>query len=649
MIGARATTCAAFALLVAIRPVPASPSTCPAGRFDVDGAPLVGDGPWDQDAVVIDLPGVSTESGCPPELMHARASGRSVRVRARWSACQGGVTAVRLAARIARRGCARLRGVLRFRRNGRREERRFTARRVVAGSAGIIPRPATVWSPSVRGTFAIDAKTEVLVEAGDPAVREVATALDTMLARQGLARRGIGKQHGPRQRAGSILLTTAGADARHGREGYQLVVTPQRITIRAPHPAGLFYGVQSLRQLLPTAIEDLSAAAGVTWEVPALRIEDSPRFPWRGLMLDVSRTFYPKTVLLRYIDLLALHKMNVFHLHLTDDQGWRVEIDAFPQLHMLGSQMDPDRFPDEPGGYFTKEDLREIVGYAASRHVDVVPEIDMPGHSVAALHAMPELACTRSPDHRRSADEFPIVPLFTAPPIREQSLCVCDERVYEAMQTVLEEVIDIFPSRYVHIGGDEVSTTEWASSYKCHALMQALGLHDIDQMRGYFTRRIGDFLRARGKVTVVWDDVLPSAGAAADARTQLASDALVMHWRDFPVSPDGLHDRDVVEAPFSALYLDYKGTPLTRTYGFEPVPPGITPEQALRVRGAQGNMWTQFSSSRSQAGLDGHVFPRLLAIAELTWSSREQRDFADFEVRRQAHTVRLDVLGVARP
>jgi hexosaminidase len=408
--------------------------------------------------------------------------------------------------------------------------------------------------------------------------------------------------------------------------------------------AGFVHGVQTLRQLLPPEIEQRAVVAGVEWTVPNVRIRDVPRFGWRGLLIDTSRTFVSKEFLLRQLELLALYKISVLHLHLTDDQGWRLEIDGYPRLHELGSQWDAAQAPDERGGYYTKDDIREIVARATALGIEVLPEIDMPGHIIAALHALPELACQSAPDQPRTAEEFPIIPWIRRP-LTDNVLCVCDERVYEVLETVLDEVIALFPSPFIHVGGDEVSgTAEWEASYLCQALIAGGGVANTDRLQAYFQKRIEDFLRSRGRRMIAWDEALEREQPDTPSE-RLSNDAAFMFWRDFQEAPERLYDRAVVTAPFSRLYLDYP-TRIDRIYEFDPAPASLTAEQAAHVLGAEAAMWTGYPNARSEAGVERGIFPRLLAVAELAWTPQERRDFEDFSRRLEAQTRRLQMLGV---
>jgi hexosaminidase len=519
-----------------------------------------------------------------------------------------------------------------------------TEPRFVAGSVDVIPAPARVEIDRDGSVFVFDRRTQVAVRRGEPEAAGAADLLVELLRGAFADRDGpVAVGDGP-QPAGSVLLTTAAADPLLGRDGYALEVTSDRVTLRALAPAGFAHGVQTLRQLLPPEIESSAPPVGVVWSVPSVRIRDVPRFGWRGLLIDTSRFFIPKDLLVRELELMALYKLSVLHLHLTDDQGWRLEIDAYPSLHQLGSQWDAERAPGERGGYYTKDDIREIVARAAALGIDVLPEIDMPGHIVAALHALPELACRTAPDVPRTADEFPIVPVLSRqfPP---NILCVCDEGVYDVIASVLDEVVDLFPGPFVHVGGDEVvHTDEWAAGYLCQGLIEQGAVAGVDRLQAYFETRVEGLLRARGRRLIAWDEALVSEDPDTPSE-RLSSDAAFMYWRDFMPPAPRLYDRDWVATPFTRLYLDYP-TPIDQIYQFEPEPAGLTAEQRAHLLGAEGAIWTGYPNARSDDGFEKHIFPRLLAIAELGWTPREHRDLDDFHRRLALHQRRLEILGV---
>ena len=508
----------------------------------------------------------------------------------------------------------------------------------VSGEVAVIPRPSQVWVDAAGSTVTVDGGTRVLVDAAAPALRPAAEMLRERLAIRWPGLPPVRAHHGP---AGAAAILFAGGDAALGDAGYELEVAATGITLRAAGSRGARHGAQTLRQLLPAAWEAPGEAA--PFALPSVRIVDQPRFAWRGFMLDVSRTFFPIEYLHRWLELMALLKLSVFHLHLTDDQGWRIESDRYPALHELGSRFDPVRFPDERGGYYTQAELRGLVAHAARLGIEIVPEIDLPGHSLALLHALPELACAIDGPRRR--EEFSIHPWAVGPRIHDEIVCACDEQVFAVLEAILDEVLEIFPSRVVHLGGDEVPKTEWEASARCQAVMRDEGLRDVEHLQARFTKRMEAFLAERGRTLIGWDEVL-AAAAHGDARTDLAPATAIMRWRDFAPDAPGLYDRPVVQTPFSALYLDYYRFPLSRAYAYEPVPDNLTAAQRANVLGVQANMWTGYDAQRSEGRVDQYAFPKLAALAEVAWSDPARRDFADFLDRYPALEERLVALGV---
>ncbi|MCH6160555.1 beta-N-acetylhexosaminidase [Streptomyces marispadix] len=467
-----------------------------------------------------------------------------------------------------------------------------------------------------------------------------------------------------------VLRTDETVAARLGPEGYELRAGQGTLRITGGDPAGVFWGTQTLRQLLgPAAYRRARTTARETWTVPAVHIEDAPRFAWRGHLLDVARHFMPKDGVLRTVDLLAAHKLNVLHLHLTDDQGWRVEIRRHPRLTGVGATRARTRVghrggpgtggvdgggPDAPlwderahGGFYTQDDLREIVAYAAERHITVVPEIDIPGHSQAAIAAYPELGNTDVVD-TGSLD------VWTDWGVSPNVLAAGDHvlRFYEG---VLEEVLEIFPSRFVHLGGDECPKDQWRASAAAQARIRELGLDGEDGLQAWFTRHFDRWLTARGRRLIGWDEILEGG---------LAEGAAVSSWRGRSGGIAAARaGHDVVMCPEDQVYLDHRqhggsGEPvpvgrvrtLRDVYEFEPVPPELAgTSQERHVLGAQANMWTE--CTEDQRRVDYQTFPRLAAFAETVWSPRPGpggRDFEDFRRRMtDAHYARLDALGVA--
>ncbi|WP_406501687.1 beta-N-acetylhexosaminidase [Streptomyces sp. NBC_00500] len=444
-----------------------------------------------------------------------------------------------------------------------------------------------------------------------------------------------------------------------GDEGYRLAVTPKGVHLVGGGAAGLFWGAQTLRQLLGPDAFRRAPLPGREWRLPVTHIQDSPRFRWRGLMLDVSRHFMPKDGVLRHLDLLAAHKLNVFHFHLTDDQGWRVQIKRYPRLTEVGSWRARTKFghrasplwEEKPhGGFYTQDDIREIVAYAAERHISVVPEIDIPGHSQAAIAAYPELGNTDVIDTTSLSvwDSWGVSKNVLAP--TDNTL-----RFYEG---VFEELLDLFPadagpfSEFVHIGGDECAKDQWRQSPTAQARIKELGLADEDELQSWFVRHFDNWLSARGRRLIGWDEILEGG---------LADGAAVSSWRGYQGGVTAARaGHDVVMCPEQQVYLDHRQAAgedepmpigyvrtLEDVYRFEPVPPQLTEAEARHVLGTQANVWTEVMEDHAR--VDYQTYPRLVAFAEVAWSALPapaERDFAGFERRMTAHYGRLDALGV---
>ncbi|MFJ1974629.1 beta-N-acetylhexosaminidase [Streptomyces sp. NPDC087903] len=439
-----------------------------------------------------------------------------------------------------------------------------------------------------------------------------------------------------------------------GEEGYRLDVLPNGVRLAGGGPAGLFWGAQTLRQLLGPDAFRRAPLPGRRPRLPLTRIQDAPRFRWRGLMLDVARHFLPKDDVLRQLDLMAAHKLNVFHFHLTDDQGWRVEIERYPRLTEVGSWRTRTKsghrasplWDEKPhGGFYTQDDIREIVAYAAERHITVVPEIDVPGHSQAAITAYPELGNTDVIDTTALSvwDNWGISPNVLAP--TDNTL-----RFYEG---VFEEILGLFPSEFVHVGGDECLKDQWRQSPTAQARIAELGVADEDGLQSWFIGHFDTWLAERGRRLIGWDEILEGG---------LADKAAVSSWRGYQGGIAAARaGHDVVMCPEQHVYLDYRQDggadepvpiayvrTLEDVYRFEPVPPELTPEEAGHVLGTQANVWTEVMEDRGR--VDYQTFPRLSAFAEVAWSSLPapaERDFAGFERRMATHYRRLDALGVA--
>lgn len=510
----------------------------------------------------------------------------------------------------------------------------------VAAAPSLVPLPAKL--ELGEGVFTLTARTRLL--AGPGADKAAAFLADALRPATGyrllVSEDGAGAPQ-------AILLTTEGADAGLGREGYALNVTPERVIIRAPSAAGLFYGVQTLCQLLPPAIYSPKLVAGAAWTMPAVRVTDQPRFAWRGLHLDVCRHYMPVASVKKYIDLLALHKMNTFHWHLTDDQGWRIEIKKYPRLTEVGSRRDESPMPGnrnkgdgKPYGpfFYTQVEVREIVAYAAERHVTVVPEIEMPGHALGALVAYPDLSCTGGPFKVR-----------TRWGVEEDVFCAGNDKTLTFVEDVLTEVLDLFPSSFIHVGGDECPKSRWEKCPKCQARMKAEGLKNPHELQSWFIRRMDRFLTDKGRRLIGWDEILEGG---------LAPGAAVMSWRGINGGIAAAKaGHDVVMSPTSHCYFDFYQSkqpgepeaiggflPLRTVYDYEPVPAALPPEQHKHVLGAQGNLWTEYIATPEH--LEYMAYPRGAALAEGVWTPAALKNYEAFTTRLETHLQRLDALGV---
>jgi hexosaminidase len=546
---------------------------------------------------------------------------------------------------------------------------------MVAQSVDLIPYPAELERGS--GHFSLSSETSILLS---PLDDEVLRSVVELWAAPVRAATGFPMSISPgpadEGSVGSIAFvleidgkgigTAAAGPKSREAESYLLTVTPQAIRVSAPTAAGVFYATQTLRQLLPSdaegtfaayaagapeALQTTNGADGAAspsrWRIPALRVRDAPRFPYRGMHLDVGRHLFPVEFVKKYIDLLASYKMNTFHWHLTEDQGWRIEIKKYPRLTEVGAWRketivaknvspyvgDGRRY----GGFYTQDEVREIVAYAEERHVTIIPEIEMPGHSLAALAAYPELACTDGPFE-----------VGTRWGVFEDIYCP-SERTFAFLEDVLTEVMELFPSPYVHIGGDEAPKARWERSELAQEVISAEGLADEKELQSWFIRRIENFLLSHGRRLIGWDEILEGG---------LAPEATVMSWRGMEGGIEAARQgHDVIMTPTAHAYFDYyQGAreqeplaiggflPLERVYAFEPVPDELTAEEGRHVLGAQGNVWTEYM--RTTDYVEYMVFPRLLAMAEVAWTPADVRDWPIFLRRLGGHLDRLEARGV---
>jgi hexosaminidase len=522
----------------------------------------------------------------------------------------------------------------------------------LAAAALAVNEPAVIPQPQklarLPGYFKLEKGSQIFTE---PASADTGEFLAARLRKStGLPFPISGKSPGLSGAAiGGIFLTTQGADSGLGKEGYELTVSQNGVVIRAPEPAGLFYGVQTMLQLLPEEIYSTNVEAGVDWQMPCVRISDQPRFSWRGMMLDVSRHFFTKAEVMQLLDAMAVHKINTFHWHLVDDNGWRIEIKKYPLLTSVGAWRGGVGFglatnsttaygPDgRYGGFYTQSEIREVVDYAAKLHITIVPEIEMPGHSLAALAAYPQFGSGPGPF---------VVPLQGG--VNPGIYSPAKAETFEFLEAVLSEVFALFPGKYIHIGGDEVPKGPWKKDADCQALMKKEGLKNEEELQSWFIRRIEKFVNSRGKTLLGWSEILQGG---------LAQNAAVMDWigGGREAASKG---HDVVMTPTSYCYFDYYQSqdhsnepraiggfvPLDKVYAFEPIPEQLAPEMQKHILGAQGNVWTEYIANLRH--VEYMAFPRLAALAEVTWSPKGTRSYDDFLRRLKTHEHRLGELNV---
>jgi len=511
---------------------------------------------------------------------------------------------------------------------------------------GIIPVPVSIKKKT--GTFKLD-KTVVLASA-DEKNANIADLLNAgMVTRGGFALREV-KTAAAGERA--IVLSTEGADQLPA-EGYKISITDKRVTITG-REAGLFYGVQSMLQLLPERKNDAIL-------ITAAEINDYPRFKYRGLHLDVCRHMFPVAFIKKYIDLMSRYKLNNFHWHLTDDQGWRIEIKKYPKLTAAGASRNGTIIGRHPGigtdnkvykGFYTQDEVRQVIAYAAARYINVIPEIELPGHSSAAIAAYPELSCF--PDRDTFVDaKTPWSGSRKGKQVQQQwgvfeDVFVPSEHTFKFLEGVLDEVIALFPSKYIHIGGDESPKEYWKQSEFCQNLIKQLGLKDEHELQSYFIQRIEKYINSKGRSIIGWDEILEGG---------LAPNATVMSWRG---TEGGIaaakQDHDVIMTPGGGigLYFDHRQSvspdeptnigglaPYTLAYAYDPVPAELTPDQQKRVIGVQANLWTEYI--QTPAKVEYMILPRIFALSEIAWGQVTRKDLRNFsEERLPVHLARLD-------
>ncbi|HEY6502426.1 MAG TPA: family 20 glycosylhydrolase [Chitinophagaceae bacterium] len=517
----------------------------------------------------------------------------------------------------------------------------------------IIPQPVSVTQG--EGVFILPHDLAILT-GNHPELKKIATRLSAQLS--SATGYSIGVKEAAAAAPKSIFISLA-ADKTIPKEGYRLQVTANGISLTATEPSGIFYGVQTLLQLLPKEIVSSPAIKKNEWSLPVVTIEDHPRFGWRGLMLDVSRHFFTVAQVKEYIDEMVKYKFNLLHLHLTDDQGWRIEIKSLPRLTEVGAWRVERTgtfgtlskpLPGERatyGGFYTHEDIKELVKYAADRFVNILPEIDVPGHSLAAIAAYPELTSTPGEYYVSPGDRFMIWPgggqHFYG--ILDNALCPANEKVYEFMDKVFTEVAQLFPFEYIHMGGDETARNFWEKSEAIKAMMKKENLKDLNEVQSYFVKRMEKIINGKGKKMIGWDEILEGG---------LAPNAAVMSWRGMKGGIEAAKQgHEVVMSPTDFAYIDYmQGDAiieppvyatlrLKKAYQFEPVPEGVN---ASLIKGGQANLWTeQVYNTRH---LQYMTWPRGFAIAEALWSPKGKRDWNNFAARVEHHFERLDAAQV---
>lgn len=521
----------------------------------------------------------------------------------------------------------------------------------VAQTVNLIPQPVSLQLKG--GQFTLSRQT--VITAADEEDRKAARFLNDYLQQVYGFRLDVDRQEGRNY----VRLVTRKFIQAPQTDAYQLNVTADGVTIEGDTYAGTFYGLQTLIQLLPVH----EGTAGDRLAVPFVTVQDRPRFAYRGLHLDVARHFYPVAFLKKYIDYIALHKMNYFHWHLTDDQGWRIEIKKYPRLTEVGAWRNGTiigRYPGTGndnlryGGFYTQDEVKEVVQYAADRHITVVPEIEMPGHASAAIAAYPWLSCfpeqkTRIPGPASAASQQADGKLVQETwGVFDDVFCAGRDSTFRFLQDVLDEVVPLFPSRFIHVGGDESPKVHWKKCPRCQQRIRDEGLKDEHELQSYFIQRMEKHLNAKGKTIIGWDEILEGG---------LAPNAVVMSWRGEAGGIEAAKQKhQVIMTPGSHVYFDHTQSgdedsvtfggysPLDKVYSYEPVPKELTAEQGRYILGAQANLWTEYIKNTRK--VEYMLFPRISALSEVLWSPKEKRNWDDFEKRLPVQLLRYDRMGI---
>ena len=522
----------------------------------------------------------------------------------------------------------------------------------------IIPKPVSL--EASNGKFLVDSNTKIV---GAAELENEGVYLAEMLSL--VANVNATFKAGA---SGDIVLKLD--DSIKNDEGYTLDVAYDGIVISGKTAKGVFYGIQTLRQLMPASIESVANQI-VELTIPAATIKDNPRYVYRGMHLDVARHFFPVSFIKKYIDLIAFHKMNTFHWHLTEDQGWRIEIKKYPKLTEIGSKRSGTIIDHHPGtgndekdygGFYTQEEVKDIVKYATERHVTVIPEIELPGHSSAAIAAYPYLSCfpeeptivTKDMGSKKGKE----IQAAGTPKIVQETwgvfddvYCAGNEETFAFLQDVLDEVIQLFPAKYIHIGGDESPKANWERCPKCQNRIKKEGLHDEHELQSYFIQRMEKYLNSKGKSIIGWDEILEGG---------LAPNATVMSWRGTKGGIEAAKQHhNVMMTPGHSCYFDHYqvkeketkakeplaiggNTTVSDVYAYEPTPEELTEEESKYILGAQGNVWTEYMKTADY--VEYMILPRMTALSEVVWSPKESRDWEDFNTRLQYLSNRFDVM-----
>ena len=520
-----------------------------------------------------------------------------------------------------------------------------------ADSINIIPQPVKL--VPVAGRFVLPSQVTVVLNSKVQELNDAASRFATQL--QTASGCQVKIESDGKTRPGAIhLVLNKTNDSELGDEGYTLKVSSEGAFVHANRPAGLYYGIQTLLQLLPKEIESASLAPLEVWSMPNVEITDYPRFEWRGMMLDVARHFFTKEEVKGFIDNMVKFKYNRLHWHLSDDQGWRIEIKSLPKLTEVGAWRAPrtgvwNEFtkpaPDEPktyGGFYTQEDIKEVIEYAKARFVTILPEIDVPGHSLAAVASYPELSCTPGTYQVNAGERFMVWEKGTFYGLIDNTLCPANDYTYEFLDKVFTEIAALFPFEYIHIGGDEAYKGYWEKSEACQKLMKREGLKNVEELQSYFVKRVQKIVNAKGKKIIGWDEILEGG---------LAPGATVMSWRGMAggiaaakmkhhvvMSPSDYAYFDLMQGDKVAETFVYSTVLLNKSYQFDPVPAGIDPDYIL---GGQCNLWTEKITNTRH--MNYMLWPRGLATAESVWSPKSQKDWTSFYKRVEKQFERFDV------